>query len=209
MRKLDCARLRNVPTGPLSSGGVFIAESAARQEWPVDGLRSGTHVPPQCRSSTGFTQNSRIDGTVHMLKAVSGVSLPIIIAIVATLALTGNLFGASPVLIAVQLVAVALSVSARRSFPRGSFRVVAAPGGETLLRKGPYRFIRHPMYSAALLLIWSGILAHISFLTVSLGVLATGVAAIRIIVEERLLRERYSDYGHYAKTTKAVIPFVV
>lgn len=144
-----------------------------------------------------------------MLKAVSRIALPVIVAILATLALTGNLFGVSPVLIAAQLAAVALAVSARRSFPRGSFRVVATPAGETLLRKGPYRFIRHPMYSAALLFIWSGVLAHISSLTVPLGVLGMCVAGARIIVEERLLRVRYADYGQYARTTKALIPFVV
>ncbi len=143
-----------------------------------------------------------------MLKALSRVALPVVIGVLVALAVTGNLFDASPVLIAIQLTAVGLSGWARRSFPRGSFRVIATPGGETLVRTGPYRFVRHPMYSAALLLVWSGILAHVSAWTVAVGVLATCVVVVRIVVEERLLRERYDDYGHYAQATKALIPFV-
>ena len=143
-----------------------------------------------------------------MLKAVSSVALPVVIAVLVTLAVTGNLFGTSPVLIGIQLMSVGLAVWARRSFPRGSFRVVATPGGETLVQKGPYRFIRHPMYAAALLLLWSGVLSHVSFWTVMLGLPATCVVIVRIVIEERLLRERYEDYSRYAKATKALIPFV-
>jgi protein-S-isoprenylcysteine O-methyltransferase Ste14 len=65
------------------------------------------------------------------------------------------------------------------------------------------------MYSAALLLVWSGILAHVSPWTATAGALATGVVVVRIVVEERLLRERYEDYGRYARATKALVPFVV
>jgi protein-S-isoprenylcysteine O-methyltransferase Ste14 len=143
-----------------------------------------------------------------MLKAVSSAALFAVIFVLVALAGTGNLVGASPVLIAAQVSAAGLAVWARRSFPRGAFRVAATPGGEGLLEKGPYRLIRHPMYSAALLLLWSGILAHVSPWTVFAGALATGVVVVRIVVEERLLRERYEGYGRYARTTKALIPFV-
>lgn len=143
-----------------------------------------------------------------MLEAVSGVALVVVITVVAVLAATGNLFGFAPVLIAVQLAAAGLAVWARRSFPRDSFRVVAKPEGGTLLRVGPYRYVRHPMYTAALLFLWSGIVAHVSVWTVALGALVTGVTVARIVVEERLLRERYQEYAEYALGTKAVIPFV-
>jgi len=159
------------------------------------------------------TQNVRqrfltLNGVVSMLKAVSSVALPVVIVVLVALAVTGNLFGVSPILIGIQLTSVGLAAWARRSFPRGSFRVVATPGGETLVRKGPYRLIRHPMYSAALLLVWSGVLPHVSSWTVTVGLLATCVVVVRIVVEERLLRERYEDYGRYAQATKALIPFV-
>lgn len=143
-----------------------------------------------------------------MLKAFSRIALLVVIVGLVALALGGSLFSPSPLLILTQVVAVGLAVWARHSFPRGAFRATAIPGGDSVIRKGPYRFVRHPMYSAALLLIWSGIGAHISVWAAGVGVAATAVVLIRIAVEERLLRERYADYGDYVLTTKALIPFV-
>jgi protein-S-isoprenylcysteine O-methyltransferase Ste14 len=65
------------------------------------------------------------------------------------------------------------------------------------------------MYSAALLFIWAAILSHESTWTLTLGVVVTLVVVFRLIAEERLLRTRYPEYGEYARSTKALIPFVV
>ena len=55
---------------------------------------------------------------------------------------------------------MALLVWARVSFSQGQFRVVPAPAGGPMLIRGPYRFLRHPMYAGALLLLWSSVLGH-------------------------------------------------
>lgn len=138
----------------------------------------------------------------------SALPLAVIIAAIAVLGVTGNLLSASPFVIVAQVAAVALNVWARRSFQKGTFRVSAAPGGESIIRSGPYRFIRHPMYSAVLLFVWAGVLSHVSALTLTVGAFATGVAIARVVAEERLLRARYVDYADYALTTKALMPFV-
>jgi protein-S-isoprenylcysteine O-methyltransferase Ste14 len=65
------------------------------------------------------------------------------------------------------------------------------------------------MYSAALLFIWAAILSHVSPWTLALGVFVTLVVWFRLIAEERLLRTRYSEYSEYARSTKALIPFVL
>jgi protein-S-isoprenylcysteine O-methyltransferase Ste14 len=143
-----------------------------------------------------------------VLKAVSSIALLIVVIALVALAVGDSLFSPSPLLVLTQGVAVGLAVWARRSFPHGSFRATATPGGDRVIRKGPYRFIRHPMYSAALLLIWSGVATHLSAWATGVGVAATAVVLVRILIEERLLRERYTDYGDYVGTTKALIPFV-
>ena len=143
-----------------------------------------------------------------MIQKVSRLALLVIVAGLLALAIGGSLLSLSPILLATQGIAVGLAVWARRSFPRGAFRVAAAPGGTSVVRKGPYRYIRHPMYSAALLLTWSGIVSHFSIWAVGVGVLSTSVVLTRIVVEERMLRERYADYADYAGATKALIPFV-
>jgi protein-S-isoprenylcysteine O-methyltransferase Ste14 len=139
----------------------------------------------------------------------SALPLVVVIGGILFLVLTHSLFSASPVVIALQLAAIALNVSARLSFPREAFRVSAAPGGSEIIRRGPYRFIRHPMYAAVLLFIWTAILSHLSWLNVSVGIVVTAFACARVIAEERLLRQRFPGYIDYARSTKAIIPFVI
>ena len=139
----------------------------------------------------------------------SALPLLVIIAAILILALTHSLFVASPLVIAVQVAAVALNIWARRSFPPDAFRVSAAPGGSTVIRRGPYRFIRHPMYASALLFVWTAVVSHLSWLNVSIGVVVTAFAGARIVAEERLLRERFPEYVGYTGSTKAIIPFVI
>lgn len=144
-----------------------------------------------------------------MLTIIARFGLVFVIVTLVVLAATGNLLSPSPVVIAFQLLSVALAIWARRSFPAKAFRVSPGPAADALIRRGPYRLIRHPMYAAALLLIWATVLSHISPWTVALAIVVTGAIAVRIAVEERVLREAYSDYSAYAQSTKAVIPYLL
>ncbi len=138
----------------------------------------------------------------------SVLPLLLVIGAIATLGLTGNLFSSSPFVIAAQVAAIGLATWARHSFQKGTFRVTAAPGGSSIIREGPYKVVRHPMYSAALLLIWSGVVSHASALTLAIGVALTGLAVARVFAEERLLTAQFADYPDYARVTKALIPFL-
>jgi protein-S-isoprenylcysteine O-methyltransferase Ste14 len=138
----------------------------------------------------------------------STLPLIFILAAIAVLGVTGNLFSASPFVVAAQIAAIGLNVWARRSFQKGTFRVTAAPAGGSIIRSGPYRFIRHPMYSAALLFVWAAVMGHLSRFTLAVGVAVTGVGAARVIAEERLLRKQYPDYPDYARATKSLVPYL-
>ena len=138
----------------------------------------------------------------------SALPLLLVVAAIAVLGVTGNLFSSSPFVIAAQVAALGLNVWARISFQKGTFRVTAAPSGSSIITRGPYRFIRHPMYSAALLFIWAGVASHLSALTLAIGIAATALCIVRVIVEERLLNLTYPDYLNYSRSTKALIPYV-
>ena len=132
-----------------------------------------------------------------------------VIAAIVVLAVSGNLFSTSPFVIAAQAAAVGLAVWARRSFQKGTFRVSAAPASTSIIRRGPYRFIRHPMYSAALLFVWTAVVSNVSALTLAIGTVVTVVVVARVISEERLLSAECPEYGGYTRSTKALVPFVL
>jgi protein-S-isoprenylcysteine O-methyltransferase Ste14 len=138
----------------------------------------------------------------------SALPLVFTIAAIVLLGVTGNLFSSSLLASAAQVGAVALSVWARRSFDKGTFRVGAAPAGVSIIRRGPYRVIRHPMYSSALLVLWAGVVSHVSAFTLTIGIAGSALVVARVLAEERLLQSRFPDYRDYARSTKALVPFL-
>lgn len=144
-----------------------------------------------------------------MLKILANLALPILLAALVYFLITGALFSSSPFVIAAQIVAIGVSIWARRSFQAGQFNITAVPKTGPLLSTGPYRWIRHPMYAAALLLIWSTILGHWSFLSALVGLLVTGALFLRTAVEEQFLHTHFPGYAAYAHKTKRLVPFII
>lgn len=129
-------------------------------------------------------------------------------AAVAGLLFSGRLLSWSPFVLVPQLLALALAFWARRAFPAGQFSVHPEPREPHLVESGPYRWIRHPMYTAVQTIVWSGVLGHPSPVTLALGVVTLAAVAVRVADEEPLLRERIPGYADYAARTKRFVPFV-
>ncbi len=121
---------------------------------------------------------------------------------------TGGLFAYEPGVIALQILATALMFWARITFGRRSFHLSANPTEGGLVTSGPYRYIRHPIYAAALLFAWSGLLAHFSLVSLCFDLLILAGALARIFCEESLVRIQYPEYNQYVEITKRLIPFL-
>jgi protein-S-isoprenylcysteine O-methyltransferase Ste14 len=121
---------------------------------------------------------------------------------------TDSLFSNSPFVTGVQAAALGLMLWARIIFGRRSFHTAADPTGGGLVTSGPYRFIRHPIYTAASLFCGAGIVANASEISIVAGVLLSMGVLVRIRAEEKLLVERYPEYRKYAHITKRMVPFV-
>jgi len=143
-----------------------------------------------------------------MRRKISILGLVVMIIALIGLYKIGVLLTAQPVAIAIQLMAVALMVWARVTFGRRSFHAAANPTAGGLVTTGPYRIIRHPIYTAACLFGWGPIVVHRSLVSVALGILLLLGALIRMICEEQLIKQKYPEYVEYAKVTKRMVPFL-
>ena len=119
-----------------------------------------------------------------------------------------SLFSPLAPVIVVQALAVGLMVWARVTFGRRSFHPAASPTAGGLVTSGPYRVIRHPIYTSVCLFVGAAVVAHWSWVTLGLGVLVLAGALARIFAEEALLRARYSEYAEYSARTWRMVPGV-
>jgi protein-S-isoprenylcysteine O-methyltransferase Ste14 len=119
-----------------------------------------------------------------------------------------SLFSSSPIVIALQISALLLFFWARITFGRRSFHLAANPTEGGLVDTGPYRYIRHPIYTALCLFTGAGAAAHLSWKTEFAFGLILGFALLRIFCEESLVTKRYPEYTEYAGRTWRMVPGV-
>lgn len=126
-----------------------------------------------------------------------------------TLAATGPWIARHPVFLVMEIAALALggwAVLTMRIRRLNVFPDVRK--GSRLVREGPYRWIRHPMYAAILL----GALALVLDAPTLLRWGVYAVLAVDLLVklhyEEQLLAAAFPAYRAYQETSKRLIPFI-
>ena len=103
---------------------------------------------------------------------------------------------------------VALGVWALSANRPGNFNVHPEPrAGGRLVREGPYRWIRHPMYSALLLAGLGLVIGAGAWSAVALAALAS-VLWLKARIEEAAMRAAHPDYADYERHTRRFVPFV-
>jgi protein-S-isoprenylcysteine O-methyltransferase Ste14 len=103
-----------------------------------------------------------------------------------------------------------VTIWARRTLAGNWSSDVAFKQNHELVRTGPYRFVRHPIYSGVLVMCL-GTAIEIAQLHGLLAIAMIGVGFwIKIHQEERLLRRHFPDeYPAYCRQVRAFIPFVL
>lgn len=88
-----------------------------------------------------------------------------------------------------------------------SFRVAPEPrDGAVLVAHGIYAVLRHPMYTAVILLAGGLVLLRPGLLVGLAAAALTGFYLCKARYEESCLRRRYPDYGDHVRRTFGVIP---
>jgi protein-S-isoprenylcysteine O-methyltransferase Ste14 len=124
------------------------------------------------------------------------------------LALTGPWL-APGLLVWMEILAIYLAAWAFLRFDLRQLRIAPDPArGARLIKNGPYRWIRHPMYSSVLLLTLAVVLGRPTLARVVVWLILLGDLLAKLHYEESLLMRRFPEYNQYQKQTRRLIPFV-
>ncbi len=80
--------------------------------------------------------------------------------------------------------------------------------GGYMVAKGPYRFIRHPMYTGLILISWALVAGHFSTIRLIFVLILTVALVVKLHLEEEYLKKSFQPYSDYIKRTKKLIPFI-
>ncbi len=128
---------------------------------------------------------------------------------IAALLLTGPIIPGHGPAIALFALGGALGVWAWLTMGSTHLRVVPDPHPDgRLLTHGPYRWIRHPMYTCTLLLTASWLWTDPTPLRCAIWILLWIDLIAKLQYEEAMLLEIYPDYLAYRRETRRLIPFL-
>jgi len=88
--------------------------------------------------------------------------------------------------------------------------IIQVEAGQQVISTGPYRLVRHPMYSAILILLLATPLALGSYIAFPVFALLVPLLVFRAVNEEELLRQQLPGYSEYClRTPFRLVPFVL
>lgn len=77
-----------------------------------------------------------------------------------------------------------------------------------LITSGPYKLIRHPMYTALLLVTLMLVINHVTWWRAAFWLVLIVNLNFKLKYEEKLLMAKYPEYSDYMSKTKRLIPFI-
>jgi len=108
------------------------------------------------------------------------------------------------------LAGLLVTVWARVHLGRNWSGTITVKHDHELITSGPYRFVRHPIYSGLLLAFIGSALARAEWRGVLAVVLAFWALWRKLRIEEQWMREQFGlAYEAYARRVAALVPFVL
>jgi len=105
---------------------------------------------------------------------------------------------------------LAFCVWARATLGRNWSGTITLKEGHELIERGPYRFVRHPIYTGLLAMFLATAIAFGYLGGIVAVILAFASFWIKLSEEERLMLQQFPDqYQSYQQRVKRIIPFVL
>lgn len=113
--------------------------------------------------------------------------------------------------VALSAIALALLLWVHQALDRNFSTVLHVREGHTLVTTGPYRWVRHPMYSVIYLMIAGWLLVSANWLVGLIwGGALTAVLLVRVRREEAVMTETFGDrYRSYMQHTGRFLPRLI
>lgn len=112
--------------------------------------------------------------------------------------------------IAVFVFAAFVGLWAIYTMGRGNVRIRPELMEGAILRlHGPYKYIRHPMYTSVLFIGLSMAISPLSMISVLLFAGLCFTLYLKLTYEEKQLTNRFPEYAEYKKQTHFIIPFIL
>ena len=140
----------------------------------------------------------------------SSILVSIQLVCILLILVSGPFFAANHLLLVVETAGIALGVWSLAVMGRKNLNISpTVRDGAELITRGPYRFIRHPMYASVLLTIWALIIDRSTLLSLIVGLILMADLMIKMLYEEGILKRHFRDYPAYMERTKRIIPFIL
>lgn len=85
----------------------------------------------------------------------------------------------------------------------------AVPAARRLVRTGPYRVVRHPLYAGEMVTFIGVVIGELTAFSVMVLFAMVAVQFYRALQEEKVLTEAFPDYEDYSQDTRRFIPGLI
>ncbi|HMS63910.1 MAG TPA: isoprenylcysteine carboxylmethyltransferase family protein [Ignavibacteria bacterium] len=121
---------------------------------------------------------------------------------------SGCIFPSNKILLFLELFAIIFGIWAMYEF---KFRFNITPDlkeNSKLMRYGPYKFVRHPMYSALIIMTLALVINDFTFFRIGAWIFLVLVLNYKSNIEEKYLNDKFTEYSDYKLKTKKLVPYI-
>ncbi len=123
--------------------------------------------------------------------------------------LTGSFFARNKILLIVEILGILLAVWALVSMKFNNLNIYPdIKQNAKLVKAGPYKLIRHPMYTSIILSVLPLVIDQCSVLRLVIYLVIVADLVIKLNYEENMLKSHFEGYNDYCKNTYRIIPYL-